>query len=139
MPDTSHRDALPDDVVDSYKETLFEVALPTGPAVFSVSSTPETGQAFEQPLTVVTAFNPALKRQGHWDNEQANRSLEQYLQSTGKTYFPAVGYSPDRSHEEPSFAVAGLTRDEARDLGARFGQACVFYWDGRRGQLVWCD
>jgi hypothetical protein len=139
MADESHRDALSDDLVKAYEETLFEVALPTGPVVFSVSSTPETGQAFEQPLTVVTAYNPGLKRPGPRENEQSNQRLEQYLQAIGRTYYRAIGYSPDRSHEEPSFAVVDLTKDEARDIGERFGQACVFYWDGQKGQLVWSD
>ena len=53
-------------------------------------------------------------------------------------YHDAVCQSVDASHSEPSFAVVDLTEQQAYELGLDFDQACVFYWTGELGKLLWC-
>ena len=90
------------------------------------------------PLAVMTAYNPGVNRPGSLRNEAANQRLEEILRARRYRFWPAAGYSPDRSHTEPSYAVEGLSEEDARELGRQFGQAAVFYWKGGMGSLLWC-
>ncbi|HUO82790.1 MAG TPA: DUF3293 domain-containing protein [Gammaproteobacteria bacterium] len=89
-------------------------------------------------LAVVTAWNPGVSRPGRVANERANARLAEQLRSERRRWLPAVGRSADGEHREPSFAVLGISAEEARALAEQFGQAAAFHWDGRSGRLVWC-
>lgn len=88
------------------------------------------------PLHVVTAIQP--------DPEPARVScarmqvLDRYLHIAGIRSIPAVGSSFTGDHSEDSRAVFGLTDDQARDLGAVFGQVAVFAWNGPSWSLLAC-
>jgi hypothetical protein len=135
------KQCLPPGLVDAYVEAEFDVQLPGGTVTLVVGTAghAEISSLPAVSLTVVTAYNPGLERPGDDANRSANERLEHYLLQLGKTYHPAEGRSRDRSHSEPSFAVEGLSRDDARAVGRHFHQACVFYWEAGRGQLLWCD
>jgi hypothetical protein len=81
------------------------------------------------PLTVLPAYNPGTERLGRDRNEEANLRLAAILLARGHRFHAATGYSPDRSHSEPSYGVESLTRSAAQELGNLFGQACVFHWE----------
>ena len=121
-------------------ETLFDVESPDGTVALTVDRsegdlpTSIRGRC----LTVVTAYNPGAARPGEEANHRANERLRTVIEDAGWTHWPAVGRSPSGDHAEPSFAVLDVTEEQARELGARFDQACVTYWDGERGRLVWC-
>lgn len=128
-------------LVEAYARTLYEVRLPSGAVVLRVEARAigDVGCLLGRSVAVVTAYNPGLARPSEDENRRANGRLEREIEERRWEYYPALGYSPDRSHQEPSFAILDLSDDEARALGARYGQAAVFFWDGARGRLVWCD
>ena len=113
---------------------------------------------FHQPVAIITGYNPSAgcdspRLQSVEDNEAANRDVELYLQRRGVEYYKAVGYAVTSAghsdvqtehqnlHQEPSFAVFRISKEEAAAIGRRFGQAAVFYFDGSRrsaGHIVPC-
>jgi hypothetical protein len=124
----------------AYAEALFEVATPDGTATLGVGRQPGglLPAVRGRRLTVVTAYNPGVVRPGEEANRRANERLRTSIEAAGWTYWPAVGRSPSGDHAEPSYAVLNISEEQSRELGARFNQACVFFWDGDRGMLVWC-
>ncbi|TVR55024.1 MAG: DUF3293 domain-containing protein [Gemmatimonadales bacterium] len=97
-----------------------------------------TGASQEVALHVITAFNPFSERRSLEENQAANRELEGILTQAEKTHWPAVNRAPNGDWEEPGFAVEGLTREEARKLGRRFGQHAVFEIQGNELRIVAC-
>jgi len=131
---------LDPELVNAYEATLFTVQLPSGSVLFGVGQAPlgDIRSLGTRPLTVITAYNPGSERPDEAQNRAANERLRQTLIARGTQYHDAVGQSADRSHSEPSFAVPDLTEQQAHELGLEFDQACVFYWTGKLGKLLWC-
>jgi len=75
---------------------------------------------------VLTAWNPGDERPSREENDDANERLLIELVSRGLNPCRAVGADPDSEHAEESWAVHGLSDDEARAIGAAFGQVAVF-------------
>jgi hypothetical protein len=125
----------------TYLEALFDVEAPNGTATLSVgcSGVDLPRSLRGRRLAVITAYNPGPARPGEAANRRANQRLREAIEAAGWTYWSALGRSPSGDHAEPSFAVLDISADRARDLGARFDQACIFYWDGMQGRLVWCN
>lgn len=90
------------------------------------------------PLFVLTAYNPQGIERDAARNVAAERELERDLVSSGLTFWPATGRSPDASWSEPGVAVAGLDRTAACAIGARYGQLAVFELGEREVHVVEC-
>lgn len=90
-------------------------------------------------IHVITAFNPLSEDRPLEENRAANRELEAALLDTGRMYRPAVNRSPEGDWEEPGFAIESLTREEARELGRRFGQYAVFEIGKEEVRVVACS
>jgi hypothetical protein len=90
------------------------------------------------PLFVLTAWNPGGVDRDRTTNDEAERVLEEELASSGTTFWPALGRSPDDSWSEPGVAVAGLDRDRACTLGERYGQLAVYELTADRVRVVRC-
>jgi hypothetical protein len=65
----------------------------------------------------------------------ANEDLRSELLSRGLNPCRAVGADPDSDHAEESWAIVGLSDEEACALGAAFGQVAVFRLTSA-GQMV---
>jgi hypothetical protein len=124
----------------AYERALYDVHLPGGTLTLLVKRAPlgNSGPIRGRRLAVLTAYNSGHERPSEAENEAANARLLAEIERRGLTWARAVGYSPERDHEEPSFAVFDLSVDEALALGRAFGQAAVLYWDGRRACIAWC-
>ena len=88
-------------------------------------------------IHVISGCNP-----GYRETDEANAlrhiHMEQCLREVGADPQSAIGMSPDGSWVEPSWAVTGLTRDQACAVGREFGQVAVFEIDARRIHVVRC-
>ena len=124
-----------------FERSLYDVHLPDGTVTLLVRRAPLGNREpiRDRRLAIVTAYNPGCERPGAAENRAANERLRAEIERRGWEWHAAVGYSPERDHEEPSFAVMDIGEDAAVELGRQFGQAAVFTWDGRRGRLAWCD
>lgn len=89
------------------------------------------------PLHVVTAVQPD-RDPGTADSFARLEVLDRELTAAGIRSIPAVGSSFDGGHAEESRAVFGLSDDQARRLGLRYGQVAVFAWNGPRWSLLAC-
>jgi len=121
----------------AYERAVYIAELPGGRVEFRFHAVPK-GPAPDEPLAIVTAWNPGTERPSEAVNANANRRLEEALKNGGWRYYPAVGRSEDGTHSEPSFAVTGISPARAIALARTFRQAAVFYWDGNKPQLLWC-
>jgi len=77
-------------------------------------------------LHVITAWNPGAARPPEPQNRAANRRLHAHLVALGLHPVAALGADPDSPHKEESWAVAGLSDEDARRIGAAFDQVAVF-------------
>jgi|GEM_PF-2040090 hypothetical protein len=95
----------------------------------------------EQSVTLVTAWNPGSKELPLSLNQQANRDLEQSLRDEELAFAAAWGGSlpgVEPVWREDGFAVFGLTRMEAAELGEAWGQKAVVWLDAENAELVFC-
>lgn len=95
--------------------------------------------AMGQVVHVITAWNPGEARPARHENDAASRRLRQVLVDRGLAPRRAVGADPDSDHAEESWAVSGLDDQEARAIGASFGQVAVFRISGGTQTVLACD
>ena len=78
------------------------------------------------PFHVITAWNPGQERPDAGANDAADQRLHRQLLTLGVQPVRAVGADPASDHAEPSWAVPGLTDEQARALGRQYRQVAVF-------------
>ena len=94
-------------------------------------------------IHVLTAWNPGDERIPAGENRLANQRLHQALINRDLSPYKAVGRDPNSEYFEDSWAVIGLSDQEARDIGASFNQVAVFrVSDGEQTVIActedWC-
>lgn len=89
------------------------------------------------PLHVISAVQPDGEPTTT-DSRDRLTVLDQELEILGLQTVSVVVSSFDGNHSEDSRAVFGITDDEARALGQRFGQVATFSWYGSRLSVVAC-
>lgn len=96
-------------------------------------------------LAILTAANPHAQRMSHSFNHNLMKNLEYNLRQ--KNYGP-ISVSGQYGHNEPSFIVPHMSRDEVVSLGKEYDQESVIYGekfvdaDGQntmRFELIRCD
>ncbi|MBE0610158.1 MAG: DUF3293 domain-containing protein [Dehalococcoidia bacterium] len=120
-----------------YRDAIYEVDLPGQTVVFRIGEAARAGLTV--PLTLVTAFNPGTSRPCEEINRAANRRLQAEITRRGWPCFPARGRDATGTHVEPSFAITGISREDALALGREFSQAAIVFVDSDRVSLLWCE
>ena len=90
------------------------------------------------PLHVVTAIQPQAEHDCA-ENPARMEVLELELACRGIPSVRVVGSNFDGTYSEESRAIYGLTDDEARSLGTRFGHVAIFAWRGPRWSVLACQ
>jgi len=93
----------------------------------------------QQPLYMITGWNPGGEASPLESNERANAQLAQLLEEAGYRIWPAVGADPSSEWREPGFMVEGADRSSMRALGRSFGQVAIFEGDSSGVRIVWCE
>jgi hypothetical protein len=101
--------------------------------------TTRSEHASRQTLHVITAWNPGSARPTPKENEAADEQLRQLLVESGLVPQRAVGRDPDSEHYEEGWAVTGLDDEEARAIGASFGQIAVFRLERNSQTVLACS
>jgi hypothetical protein len=132
-----------DDPWASYARTVLVIARP-GLANLVVRATPagETGRwplASDDPLHVLTAWDPGAARPGEEENRARQAELEKELGSLGPTeMWTAVGTDSTSDHREEGVLVSGLALEDLLPVGARYGQDAIFEWTPVEWAIVAC-
>jgi hypothetical protein len=133
-----HVPGIPDELLAAYRSTDIRIRVGSEWIPWTRLGEGRTEARRKEVLHVITAFNPLSEPRPLEENQAANRELERILVQAGKTHRPAVNRAPDGDWEEPGFAVEGLSREEARELGRRFGQHAVFEIEENELRIVAC-
>ena len=87
---------------------------------------------------IITACNPHGTVADETANIAQDRNLATWIAQEGYLARRATGWSQDRTHAEPGYAVAA-PRSALINAAARFGQTAVFWFDGQCFWLVPVD
>lgn len=90
-------------------------------------------------LHLITAWNPGSQRTDPDRNAERQRALEAELDAAGLDWWGSVGASPDGSWREEGAAVAGLSRERARQMGADWGQDAIYEASADGVLVIWCE
>jgi len=133
----------PDDPWAAYADTVVEIVRGGEGDMLTVRPAP-AGQIGEwpwpddEPVVVLTAWDPGAERPGIAENRRRQEELDSLLRPLARELCHAVGEDPASGHREEGVAVLGVPEDEARTVGARFGQDAVFVWTRQEWAIVSC-
>jgi hypothetical protein len=91
------------------------------------------------PTFVITACCPFSEPLDDAANLSLHRSLQRRLQKLpGVSMEEIIGQSPDGSWKEPSWAVSGISEQQAIDLGRLYYQWAIFRFDEEGRSILGC-
>ena len=112
---------------DGFAAAIVEVGLASGPVVLVPALPGQVGVfPFDQPVHILTAYNPAGRAIDASENEARHEALGAAL--AGHTVVPTAGSAPDGTFREPGYGLLGVGLDEALDLARTFGQRAIYRW-----------
>jgi Protein of unknown function (DUF3293) len=91
-----------------------------------------------EPVHILTAWNPGHERPGDAANRARQAELEADLTELAPARWSARGTIPGTAQYDEGVAVQGLEAEQARALGARYGQDAVFEWTPGEWAIVGC-
>jgi len=127
--------ATPRELRSTYLATQIEIEVE--PSMWIAAD--EVVERVKTPIFVITAFNPFSRKVSESENRQRMEELETALREANYTYLPAIGFSPDGSWSEPSFAVSGMGRRQAKRIGRTFEQHAIFEISADELIVLGCD
>jgi hypothetical protein len=98
-------------ILEEYLTTVFLASAPDG--------------GWPHHFHIITACNPG-KMMSDDANARADEELSKELNLAGTLSFRITGFSPDLSHQEPSWGISGLSKEKALAIGKRYGQNAIF-------------
>lgn len=118
---------------DAYTEAVVRVYLPDGVIVVRPGGaigmpTGRFPDAVGRTIHIITAHNPQGTLSSALDNDSAHDRLLEAVRVLGLAVWDAVGGDPTWTHTEASVSLVGLNDDDARELGAAYGQEAIFAW-----------
>jgi len=109
--------------------------LPEYLSTYFLADTPSGG--WPQNFHIITAYNPG-KMVGAEINAKADEALRKELNLAGSGCFRITGCSQDLKHREPGWGVAGLSDEEAVQIGRKYGQNAIFRIDEKSLFVIGC-
>mgnify|MGYP002877607425 CR=1 FL=1 len=145
MKDWSEFEKIQRKKFPEYGVAVFELFWPAGDITVLSREGLLSGPLPDSDLIFITGYNPGRLRPTDLQNQKANQYLQSALQKADLSFYRALGRNQERTHEEPSFAVALETGPQKfqlayiSSLAGSLGQAALFYWDGnaRKGRTLW--
>ena len=98
--------------------------------IFIAEESPIGG--WPESFAIITACNPFSKSEREKD-DKSSFDLSEHLSTRGLNNQKVTGASRDLMHQEPSFAVWGISLEEALEVGRTFHQNAIFWIE--RGQI----
>jgi len=88
-------------------------------------------------FAILTAHAPPGETWTGGENREADQRLRETLERLGVWMHRVVGHSPDRSHQERSWAVA-ISLEDALALGREFLQDAIFHVEHDMLSVIQC-
>ena len=126
----------------SYLRTEVEIVRPAG-GTLRIRAAAEADEASwpwpdEQPVHLLTAWDPGAERPGREANRLRQAALEADLAAFSASMLPAVGLDLVTGRREEGVAVRGLSEAQILALGERYDQDAVFVWTPAAWTVVPC-
>jgi hypothetical protein len=124
---------LSDDLMRAYRQTSFLADTPRGRLRLGIGEKSPELEALlaaegARSWAYVTAYNPGSSLLSDRENVQRQEALERAVSQKGFVFFRGAGVGDDGQWPaEPSLLILGVARNQAIDLGRRFGQRAVVY------------
>ena len=135
------QDAMKTDWTEVYRASRYAFARDGSWGVFALDGDGGPMADLETSVTLVSAWNPGSKEAPLEENQAANARLEAALAEAGAVFGPAWGASLpgiEPPWREDGFAVRGLSRERAAQLGLEWGQQAVVWLDAGATELLFC-
>jgi hypothetical protein len=110
-------------ILPEYLSTIFQAEIPSG--------------GWPKSFHIVTAHNPG-KLLSDVENSMVDEELRKELNLIGSRCFRITGCSQDLKHREPGWGVAGLSDEEAVQIGRKYGQNAIFKIDEKSLFVIGC-
>ncbi len=137
----------PDDPWAAYARTVVQIVRPAEGDFVTVRAAPggaprgETGRwpwPREDPVSILTAWDPGHERPGVEVNRRRGAALETEARQRATRVLHTVGVDPSSAHREEGVAVLGLSVHDAVAMGARYRQEAMFVWTPDAWSIVSC-
>jgi hypothetical protein len=137
----------PDDPWATYADTIVQIVRPADGDFVTVRGAPvgvpvgAIGRwpwPSEDPVSVLTAWDPGDERPGTEVNRRRGAELESALRRRASRVLHAVGVDPSSEHREEGVAALGLSVQEAVVLGVEYRQEAIFVWTPQAWSIVSC-
>jgi hypothetical protein len=137
----------PDDPWATYADTIVQIVRPADGDFVTVRGAPvgvpvgAIGRwpwPSEDPVSVLTAWDPGDERPGPEENRRRGAELESVLRRRASRVLHAVGVDPSSEHREEGVAALGLSVDDAVALALRYRQEAIFVWTPQAWSIVSC-
>lgn len=107
----------------NYRQTIVQAEVTPGTVSHLNGPEATVPWPFPQPVHVVSGWNP----QGvAFDGNYVNSQIAADVLQRGGRFVLCAGVSRDGNYSEPSLAIWGLSRDQAREIGRRANQDAIF-------------
>ncbi len=136
-----------DDPWAAYADTIVQIVRPAEGDFLTVRSAPvgeprvEIGRwpwPGEDPVCILTAWDPGDERPGTEVNRRRGAKLEAALRRRASRLLHAVGVDPSSGHREEGVAALGLSVHDAVVLGVEYRQEAIFVWTPQAWSIVSC-
>lgn len=107
----------------NYRQTIVHAEI--SPGIVTQLNGPQATASwpFPEPVHVVSGWNP----QGvAFDGDYVNSQIAADVLQRGGRFVMCAGVSREGNYSEPSLAIWGLSRDQAREIGRRANQDAIF-------------
>ncbi len=99
--------------------------------------TPEKAAVWPENFAILTAYATTGEVWSDERNHEADQRLHQQFLALGLSPIRIIGSSPDRGHQEPSWAVK-INRFQALTLGREFLQDAIYWVEGNQLSVISC-
>ncbi len=135
------QDAMETDWIEVYRASRYAFSKDGSWRVFALDGSGPSMADLEMSVTLVSAWNPGSLELPEAENRAANALLHESLETACQDFTQAWGASlpgVEPAWKEDGFAVHGLSRERAAQLGLEWGQQAVVWLDADATELLFC-
>jgi len=81
------------------------------------------------PIHIITAWNPRCEPHSEQENLHFSEDLADWVDARNLPLWEGTGFASDGGWREEGFALVGLSRKEALEVGDRWGQTAIWEWN----------